>query len=303
MHIRLLFLLPFFVLSLSACQKGMVRPIQGNVSTSIYAVDYVPSTWNLPMGAVVPEGSHLILHRQPSSEGVGLGIMFGVVGVMIANESMKSSTREAISSVDALKDLDPAAETRAILRDFKTDGELGNALTLADVAPAGRRYEVRPFLLLEADRNQDAQVSVIVRVAELGGDGKSAWTGQYMRHLPHVMGLDQLNTATGAAAPERLREDTLAALRLTLRVMVLDLTGRLATGDETPVGIRPTGVVSWNIFDSMEGRLVGELDGRYQLVRTNFGENSVFYYGMQILNRDQAILTAKAGAGSAPKAN
>ena len=80
----------------------MVRPPDSEASRQLYTEDYAPSTWALPMGSVVSEGSNLVLHRQPSAT-AGLSILFGPLGVVIANEGLKAETRRTISPLDSLR--------------------------------------------------------------------------------------------------------------------------------------------------------------------------------------------------------
>lgn len=272
-------------LVLVGCGTGMVRPTAPTGQLTVFTEDFVPSTWNLPLGAVVAEQSNLVLHKQPSAS-AGLSILFGPLGVIVANEGLKAGTREQVSALDALRTLKMQEETNRLLEQMRRTGHLDAVVALGAKPPAQDHYRIKPYVLLEADRLGMAQVSVIVQVE--AKDGKDpAWQGQYVRHVPRRLRLADLSEGAGIDG-QQIRQDALDALVLTLDVMAKDLAGGF-DGEERAVKFKPTGVLAWSFAKELKGRLAGEYDG-YQLMRTDYGAAVPFLYGLHVLDADQYVL-------------
>jgi hypothetical protein len=278
----------FFVLLLCSLMvgcggSGMVRPPQSDMVAVVYTEDFTPSTWSLPMGSVVPENSNLVLHRQPS-KGVGLSMLFGPLGVIVANEGLKSGTREHVSALDSLRTMEVKKETEKILSEMRGNGEVTFTLLEGEEPPKNVQYVLKPFVLLEADRDSTAQISVLVLVKGTGDVGH--WSGQYARHLPKTISLEDLARQDSSIDELQIRQQVLEALQICLKTMVLDLEGRLG-GEGEEIEFIPRGVLVWNFIDKLKGRLINGSDERYYLVRTNYGTGVPFIYGLHVLDKEQ----------------
>lgn len=289
MKIKLLLTLAALSSMLIGCGGGMTRPVvTGDVS--LKTESYTPSTWDLPLGSVVPEGSNLVLHRQPS-KAVGLSVLFGPLGVVIANESLKSSTKEKVSALDSLRTLKAKIESDKLLAKLINDPTLGLNAALNSSAKNEHHFVLKPFILLEADRESSAQISVMLKLEEKNGKNEG-WKGQYVRHLPEKLSLVALSNNDVSVDAEKIKQDTLDGLKLVLRVMLMDLNGKIDAA-EKEVQFKQNNVIAWNFADKLKGRKVGYLDDKYLLIRTNFGSAIPFIYGTHILDKDQVTILSE----------
>ncbi|MGD2117525.1 MAG: hypothetical protein PVG66_04140 [Chromatiales bacterium] len=291
MKIQHIFVIFILSVMLAGCTgSGMVRPVVNGDKTTLHTEDYAPSTWNLPLGSVVPEGSNLVLHRQPSKS-AGFSLLFGPLGVIIANESLKTETREKVSALDVLRTLEVKHEVDEILSEMYRNGELGSNTSISHELPKEHHYLLQPYVLLESDRESSAQISVVLKVEEKIGEG-NGWKGQYVRHLPWQMDLHTLSNGNSSIDSEWVRRETLNALRLSLKVMAMDLEGSI-NSEEVKVKFEPKQVVAWSFLDELRGRMAGELDDQYFLIRTDYGAGAPFLHGLHILNKDQVAILSR----------
>ncbi len=275
---------------ISGCSTGMIRPEPPTDKITITTKHYNPSTWAMPMGSVVPDGSNLVIHKLPkSTTGITIGMLFGPLGVVIANENMKSETRKNVSTIKSLADLKLDQEVGKTLLELRNNSKLGVNLQYQDVAGKGSRYEVRPYIYLEIGKDKQAQISSVVKVLKMDSAGSEVWTGQYLRHLPELIPVAQLKEGMGAADSELLVGKICEATKLATKIMVKDINGQLGKDGEKRKISSPD-ILALSIVPEWEGYKIASEDPDHVLIRSKYPAGSPLFFGVHIVDKDQATI-------------
>lgn len=185
-------------LSMSGCVSTMQRPVAPKVKTPIYATKYSPSSMNMPMGTTTLDESSLAIRQSGAGDGAGVMVAtvgFGVIGVLAAQAIMQSQTKESITYVDRLKNVNMPQHAFHAMDTLAKEKKLIPLLKPVNHIVEGERYEVRPFLYFEADEKHQHELLVILRVAQLDRSNKEKWLGQYVKHI-HVTDIKLLSDET-----------------------------------------------------------------------------------------------------------
>lgn len=185
-------------LSMSGCVSTMQRPVAPKVQTPIYAIKYSPNSMNMPMGTTTLDESSLAIRQSGAGDGAGVMVAtvgFGVIGVLAAQAIMQSQTKESITYVDRLKNVNMPQYAFHAMDTLAKEKKLIPLLKPVNHIVEGERYEVRPFLYFEADEKHQHELLVILRVAQLDRSNKEKWLGQYIKHI-HVADIKSLSDET-----------------------------------------------------------------------------------------------------------
>lgn len=280
MSIQRVMLAGLLAIFLTGCQSHMVKPKVAAGSAAIQAIQYIPDSGDMPVGSFVPDGASLVIRKNPSNN-VGIGMLFGQVGTLLAESSARRAAQEQSSIVGRLMDVPLKAEIDSLLNKMDSESKLGKHLKLASSAKGQDRFEVGAYLFLQISSKEKVQLSLIVRTAERGGE----WVGQYIRHLPQYFTLDELQS--GEMDFERLMASVRSHLELALDVMVADLNGNLGQPHEPGIKVSSPQILFF-AYGEWTGSFVGRLDGGYNLVRSDCSSGDAACFGMHILDRDQA---------------
>lgn len=215
----------FMLLSLTGCVSTMQRPATSTAGpTSIHAVSFVPSEWDLPLGAnVVPE-SNLVVRKSPNiSNGAAFGAMlFGPLGVAALDSSLSSDTEEAVKGMDSFAALELPKMTTELLQETHQNGEMPSALNFGGNIANSPYYELQPFMYLETDGVQRSDLMLVLRINQ--GEGK--WTGQY---ISHIFGISEISRIRYS---EEFREAVRTALKEALLIFYQDIRGQLVKAEQ-----------------------------------------------------------------------
>ena len=212
--------LSLVLLSLSACVSTMTRPSTITSKPSpIYAESFVPSEWDLPLGANVISDSNLVVRKSPKSgNGIFLGaVLFGPIGVAALNSSMSADTEDVTKGMASFAALDlPSMATDAI-RESQQNGQMPASLVFSNSADSSGAYKLQPFMYLETDGVNRSDLMLVLRVTQ--GEGK--WTGQYVSHIFGMAEVQQIRYSN------EFKEAVRTALKQSLKVFYQDIQGML----------------------------------------------------------------------------
>ena len=212
-------------INLSACVGTMTRPSANNSQpSSVYVENFVPSEWNLPMGANVIAESNLVVRKTPmSSNGIMLGaVLFGPLGVVAMDSSMSDDTDAVTKGMAAFAALDIPGMATDILRESHKNGSMPSSLTFSGSVVNGDAYKLQPFMYLETDGVSRSELMLVLRVSQ--GDGK--WTGQYVSHIFGMAEVHQIHFS------REFKEAIRSSLNQTLNVFFQDIQGLLIKSDK-----------------------------------------------------------------------
>lgn len=216
--LKSLFLNASLVVLITGCVSPMQRPTSVAPSQRhIYPVSYLPALANMPMGSIAADNGQLIYRKWSSGAAATTGLMFGAIGALIANQSMKSDTRTGNRYLATLSSIDMRAETTAVLQGMDSLGKLENLQLINSQAATGRGFQLQPFLFLAVDNSGGGELLVILRVVERSG-AEELWSGQYIGFIA----LDHQNSDL-TALPEKVHQ----ALISTLTFFLSDMRGEL----------------------------------------------------------------------------
>lgn len=269
---------------LSGCAGTMQRPTPPKAGTPVYAVKHHPSGANMPIGTVVVDKSSLAA-RKTLTDGeagtvMGSAILFGVIGALVATAAMESNTKKANFNINHLKQFDLATTTFALLHQKKKSW-----LPLMPVrhAAQGERYELRPYLYLEANDRKDSELMVVLSVARLNSAGKPTWRGQYVRHII-------LASPSLLSNRSYLSANIQKALRETLKVFQNDLAGKYnATNTKKRYTLIKKGSMLFGKKGFL-GYLLPSSDRSIILFQTGMGAGGNPYGGVHIFSASGTVV-------------
>ncbi|MCU7846170.1 MAG: hypothetical protein KZQ93_20225 [Candidatus Thiodiazotropha sp. (ex Monitilora ramsayi)] len=214
------FFLSLVLLNLSACVSTMTRPsTNASKPSSIYAESFVPSEWDLPIGANVVSDSNLVVRKSPTSgNGILLGaVLFGPLGVAAMNSSMSADTEGATKGMASFSVLDLPNMATDVINKSQQNGQMPASLTFSSNPVSGDAYKLQPFMYLETDGVKRSDLMLVLRITQ--GDGK--WTGQYVSHIFGMAEVQQIRYSN------EFKEAIRNSLKQSLEVFYKDIQGQL----------------------------------------------------------------------------
>jgi hypothetical protein len=175
----------------------------------------------LPLGAHYdPERQVIVTGHQ---KGLLAGMMFGVVGVVVADQMNKSSGGEKYGAAAA------QADDLVSLLDGAVDAALagGQAPHWAEAAGAAG-LRLTPYAVFTVEKSGDSRLYAMLRAEIPGPNGKPTWSGRYFARAPGLHVLSE----SGWMNPDHFTPAMDVALRQALMACIEDTHGRL-TGRET----------------------------------------------------------------------
>jgi len=174
----------------------------------------------LPIGAYYDEPRHIIVTGH--QKGLFTGMMFGIVGVVVADQMNKSSGGNKFGA-EAAKGTDLGTILDELLAASAVDGNSPNWTRLA----ADGRLQLTPYAVFTVEKSGDARLYAMLRAELPGEDGKPLWSGRYFARVPGLHPLQE----SGWMSDNRFTDGMRPALRRALIACIDDSHGRL-TGNE-----------------------------------------------------------------------
>jgi len=217
-------ILLFGLLSLSACVSTMHRPVSIGASAPvpIYADDFVPSKWDLPVGSNVVAESNLVVRNAPSTSLLYGAMLFGPLGVAALDAAMSTGAEEIAQGIDAFALLELPHMATEVLVETQRDGQMPPLLVLSSDTESRDAYQLQPFIYLETDGTNRSDLMLVLRVTQ----AKTGWMGQYVSHLFGIAEVKQIRYSAV------FREAIKTALKQALQVFYQDIQGKLVKIDK-----------------------------------------------------------------------
>jgi len=175
----------------------------------------------LPIEAYYDEQRHIIVTGH--QKGMVAGMMFGVVGVLVADQMNKSSGGTKFGS-EAAKAADLGAILNEVLDSSLTQGHAENWKKIA--SDAG--LQLTPYAVFTVEKTGDARLYAMLRAEIPGTNGDPTWSGRYFVRAAGEYPLQENGWMTADRFPKAIRD----ALERALKVCIDDTHGRL-TGTQT----------------------------------------------------------------------
>jgi hypothetical protein len=170
----------------------------------------------LPIGVYYDKDNQVIVTGH--QKGLGAGMLFGVIGVVVADQMNKSSGSSKYGA-EAAKGADLAA--------------MLDELVVASIAEARAPHwtkavgdgqlRLTPYAVFTVDKSGDARLHAMIRAELPAENGKPVWSGRY---FARAMGEHPLQDA-GWMANDRFPQSMRAALGRALNACIDDSEGRL----------------------------------------------------------------------------
>ena len=235
----------------------------------------------LPLGVFYDEQRHIIISGH--QKGLGWGMMFGLVGVLVADQANKSGaeTRFGASAHTSTTDLG------TVLADVIKE-ELS-----AGIAPgwsfqnAPAHLQFTPYALFTVLKSGKARLYAVLRAEIPGTDGKPTWSGRYFVRAEGEMPIE---TSDGWMSGNHFSESMREAMREALKTCTEDIQGKL-TGTRT---IKAKGIFPYLNTDVFELPFIVVKEDEQHLVAKLAAGDVMVMAGTHVLNRaDYKITDAK----------
>lgn len=171
----------------------------------------------LPVGAYYDEQRQIIVTGH--QKGLFTGMLFGVVGVMVADQMNKSSAASKYGS-NTSHGTDLVPLTRELVEAAIKDGR--SPQWSAAATAAGLRLS--PYAVFTVDQSGQARLYAMLRAEIPGPDGSPRWSGRY---FARARGMHPLEGSDTWMTDSRFADGIRDALERALRVCIDDTHGRL----------------------------------------------------------------------------
>lgn len=175
----------------------------------------------IPIGAYYDQDRQIIVTGH--QKGLLTGMMFGVVGVLVA-DSMNRSSGGKQYGAETAKGENLGSDLNTLLKSALAEGR---ALQWS-LAPENAGLRLTPYAVFTVEKSGEAHLHAMLRAELPGPDGKPIWSGRYFARAPGSYPL----TDDGWMNGDRFAAGMNAALGRALDICIDDTHGRL-TGTKT----------------------------------------------------------------------
>lgn len=172
----------------------------------------------LPLGVYYDEPRQIIVTGH--QKGLFAGMMFGLVGVMVADQMNKSSGSAKYADDSAQSGTDLGTLTRELLATTLGSDQAPHWSLAAD--KPGLR--LTPYAVFTVEKSGGSRLYAMLRAEIIGPDGSPTWSARYFARAPGIHPLDGEDTWMKGT---RFHDGMRAALARTLAVCADDTHGRL----------------------------------------------------------------------------
>ncbi|MCB1105600.1 MAG: hypothetical protein KDK74_12775 [Cephaloticoccus sp.] len=177
----------------------------------------------LPIGAYYDGQRQIIVTGH--QKGLLTGMLFGVVGVIVADQVNKSSGKDKFGDEAAQSETDLVTLTQTQVEQLEAEGKAPH-WRLSDATMANLRLS--PYAVFTVDKKTGlARLYAMLRAEIPGTDGKPTWSGRYFARAP---GEYLLDGEDGWMSQGRFVDGMEMALERVLKVCVADTNGTLMEG-------------------------------------------------------------------------
>jgi len=211
---------------------------------------------DLPLGAYYDEAHGIVVTGY--QKGVRVGMLFGVVGVLVANSANKSTGTARYSENAAHMGTDLAALTKDVLTQKLASGACPAVKALSETG----QLEVTPFALFSVQKDGKARLHAMLRV-ELRNKPQTdpQWSVRYFAKAPGEYSIEGADNWT---VEDRYAKGMKTAIERAVAVMLDDLQGKLVEKRKVEAkGIYPAFNTEFEfpiiVVDENEKEIVGRI--------------------------------------------
>ncbi|HET7535886.1 MAG TPA: hypothetical protein VFJ90_05490 [Candidatus Didemnitutus sp.] len=235
----------------------------------------------LPMGVFYDEPRHIIITGH--QKGAGVGMMFGLVGVLVADQVNKSGAETRFGTTAQASKVDVGTILADVVKQ-ELDAGIAPGWSLQN-APA--HVQLTPYALFTVLKSGQARLYAVLRAEVPGSDGKPKWSGRY---FVRADGERPVETADGWMSGTYFADGMHAALQQAVRTCAEDLQGKL-TGTRT---VKARGIFPYLNTDTFELPFIVVKEDDQHLIAKLAAGDAMVMAGTHVLNRaDYKITDAK----------
>lgn len=232
----------------------------------------------LPVGVFYDPDRQIIISGH--QKGLGVGMMFGLVGVMIADQSNKSSAEKKYGGSAASTTADLGMLTRELL-----EAELNSADAVNwSLAENEGQLRLSPYAVFTVLKSGKARLYAMLRAEIIGATGEPTWSVRYFARAP---GEYSIEGDDGWMIDDRFVSGMRVAMARTLRVCRDDTHGRL-TGTKT---ITARGILPYMNVDNLDWRFIVVQESEDHLVARLCAGDVMVSAGTHVLDRADFTVT------------
>jgi len=234
----------------------------------------------LPVGTYYDEPRQIIISGH--QKGLGWGMMFGLVGVLVADSANRSSAETRFGESAHGSGVDLGTLTREVVEEaIKTQKAPGWSLRAAP-APV----QLSPYAVFTVLKSGQARLYAMLRAEIPGADGKPSWSVRYFARAP---GEFTIEGAGGWMAGTRFTEGMRTALARVVKVCIDDTQGQLTIMRS----VKARGVFPYMNTDKFELPFLVAQENDTEIVARLAAGDVMVMAGTHVLNRaDYAVSEA-----------
>lgn len=236
-------------------------------------VKNLSTTSDLPVGAYYDPQRQIVISGH--QKGLGWGMAFGLVGVLVADSANRSSATDRFGAAEKSSTVDLASLTNDALATVAA-GE-GSTWTTMAAKPA---LELSPYAVFTVEKSGLARLYAMLRAEQNGPDGKPKWDVRYFAEAP---GEFKIEGNDGWMTGDRFRTAMHAALVQAIEACREDTQGKL-TGTHT---VTASGQFPFVNTDAITFRFIVVKESPELLVARLAAGDAIVLAGTHVLNRSE----------------
>jgi hypothetical protein len=214
--------LPLLLLQSGCATYNRIANYPASGSATTVAVEAVPLSKmkDLPVGGYYDAPRNIVVTGHQKGVATGM-LLFGMVGVLVADQVNKSAGASKYGDDSARAGVDLVVLSRELLNQVVSDGTAPKW----SVAPAAGGLRLSPYAVFTVQKSGEAHLHAMLRAEKIGADGKPTWSARYFVRAAGAHKLDGDDTwMTGGRFEPAMR----AALQRAIATCVADTHGKLA---------------------------------------------------------------------------
>jgi hypothetical protein len=232
----------------------------------------------LPLGVFYDEPRQIIISGH--QKGLGWGMLFGVVGVMVADSANKSGAEKRFGESAR----GSATDLGTIAHEVVQQEIAASTAATWTLHSAPAHLQLSPYALFTVQKSGQARLHAMLRAEILGADGKPTWSARY---FARAEGDHPIEGEAGWMTGTRFADGMRAALHRAVKVCIDDTQGRL-TGTRT---IKAKGLFPYLNTDKLELPFIVVEENDLTLVGRLAAGDVMVMAGTHVLDRSDFTVT------------
>jgi len=198
-------------------------PAQSRPISVVFSSEGANGWTDLPIGTYRVPNSTVIISGQ--QKGGGVGMMFGLVGVLAEDAIGTGAGKHAVSDVQSALQIDLTSQASALTQQAVSSGRYNQAYAAVPDA-SGPTLQVSPFTVLTFASDSEVRPYVFLKATlKSSASGNSLWTTRYIASSGNAIPLAGDNSLT-ANSGQRLKSVLALDLERAVKVMLDDVANR-----------------------------------------------------------------------------